>query len=180
MHFPDYLVDNVVILLAGVQPEIADAPHEDGIVYCERAEVDMLRHVGDEPCAVTAGELCDILPVKKNAAGFRRLEAEDRFEERGLARTVFAEQNADLSVIQLEVNAVEYGMPAVGKVQIVYLQHLPCSSLKKIIATKNGAPRSDVIAPTGRAAPLPMLRESVSDSRSNRLPQSADTGRVNL
>ena len=43
-------------------------------------------------------------------------------------------------------------------------------------ATKKGAPSREVIAPTGSAEPLPILRESVSASRSSRLPQSAETG----
>ena len=45
-----------------------------------------------------------------------------------------------------------------------------------ISAMKNGAPRSDVIAPTGSAEPPPTLRLSVSASSSSRLPLSAEAG----
>ena len=46
-----------------------------------------------------------------------------------------------------------------------------------MIVRKNGAPSSDVIAPTGSALPLPNERESASAQRRSRLPRSADAGR---
>ena len=48
-----------------------------------------------------------------------------------------------------------------------------------MIAIKNGAPSKDVIAPTGNAEPLPILRDNVSAMRSKRLPLSADIGIAN-
>ena len=39
---------------------------------------------------------------------------------------------------------------------------------------KNGAPRREVMAPTGRALPLPMLLDKVSASKSNTLPERMD------
>ena len=48
--------------------------------------------------------------------------------------------------------------------------------LEKMMARKKGAPSRDVIAPTGRAEPLPMLRERVSASRSSTLPLRAEAG----
>lgn len=47
---------------------------------------------------------------------------------------------------------------------------------ENIIATKKGAPSSEVMAPTGRAEPFPMLLDIVSANKSKRLPVSADTG----
>ena len=45
-----------------------------------------------------------------------------------------------------------------------------------MIATKKGAPSSEVMAPTGRAEPFPILLDIVSANKSKRLPISADTG----
>jgi hypothetical protein len=45
-----------------------------------------------------------------------------------------------------------------------------------MIARKKGAPSSDVMAPTGRAEPLPRLREAVSASSRRMLPLRAEAG----
>ncbi len=42
---------------------------------------------------------------------------------------------------------------------------------------KNGAPSSDVIAPTGKAVPPPILLAKVSEINSNKLPVIALVGR---
>ena len=47
-----------------------------------------------------------------------------------------------------------------------------------MMATKNGAPRRVVTAPTGRAEPLPSPREQVSANSSSRLPLSTEAGVV--
>ena len=103
---------------------------------------------------------------------------EDVFEKRGLTGAVLAEQYTDLAVAQFEVDPVENGRraPGIAEAQIFYFQHTPSSFFEKMTATKKGAPSREVIAPTGSAEPLPILRESVSASRSSRLPQSAETG----
>ena len=47
---------------------------------------------------------------------------------------------------------------------------------EKIIYKKKGAPRRDVIAPTGRALPFPKLLDKVSASKSKRLPEKIEEG----
>ena len=140
--------------------------------------MDVLRDVGDAPRAVALRQLQQILAVKADGAAGRGAYAEDVFEKRGFAGAVLAEQYTDLAVAQFEVDPIENGRraPGIAEAQIFYFQHTPSSFFEKMTATKKGAPSREVIAPTGSAEPLPILRESVSASRSSRLPQSAETG----
>ena len=140
--------------------------------------MDVLRDVGDAPRAVALRQLQQILAVKADGAAGRGAYAEDVFEKRGLAGAVLAEQYTDLAVAQFEVDPVENGRraPGIAEAQSFYFQRTASSFFEKMTATKKGAPSREVIAPTGSAEPLPILRESVSASRSSRLPQSAETG----
>ena len=67
-------------------------------------------------------------------------------------------------------------MPAVAERKIFNRQHLVPSFFEKMIVIKNGAPSRDVMAPTGRADPLPILLEQVSARSKRRLPPRRDTG----
>ena len=141
--------------------------------------MDALGDVGDPPRPLPAVHPQQILAVKADFAAPGFLYAKDILEQRRLPAAVFAQHDPDLPVVQRQVDAVQHcgsSFP-VAKMQITDLQHQSCSPFRpKMIARKKGAPSSEVIAPTGRAEPLPRLRESVSASRRRMLPLSAEAG----
>ena len=63
---------------------------------------------------------------------------------------------------------------------MINLQPQRRSFPEKMMATKKGAPSKEVIAPTGKAEPLPKLLDRVSANSSSKLPLRQDTGMVTL
>ena len=138
----------------------------------------MLGHIGDAPCPLATGHMQQILPVKQHPPLIGIVDAQNILKQRGLTAAVLAQNNADLAVLQRQIHAPQHlrRTLAVAKLQVFNRQHQPFSFFEKMMAIKKGAPKSDVIAPTGSAEPLPRLRESVSAASSSKLPQSAEAG----
>src|SRR5205807_1455107 len=76
------------------------------------------RHVGEEPDLLKRpsdaelGDLVglepgDVLPLENDRARGRRVDAGDRVEERGLARTVRPDEREDLALADLETDLVD-------------------------------------------------------------------------
>ena len=54
----------------------------------------------------------DVLACEDDAAGIRRLEAGNQIEQRGLARTVWADQGGDATICDVEVDRIYGDEPA--------------------------------------------------------------------
>ena len=92
----------------------------------------------------------------------------------------FAQQDANFTLLQFQVGTVQNRKAAavVAEGQIFDIQHLRFSFREKMMVRKKGAPSREVMAPTGRAEPLPRLRDRVSAKSSSRLPERTVTGMV--
>ena len=92
---------------------------------------------------------------------------------KGIEAQIFADPN-------MEIDAVTYDSRKVtpGSMFVAITGFATDGNLYIPMAMQKGAPSKLVIAPTGRAEPLPMLRDRVSARSRRRLPMRQDTGSV--
>ena len=103
-------------------------------------------------------------------------DAVDGFEEGGFAGAVGAEDGDELAGLDVEGDVGEDGTTGIGKVNVLDLKfHLrvaPLASKKR----KRGAPKNEVMAPTGRTTGEMMVRAKVSEMRRRAAPVTAEAG----
>ena len=114
LHFGKNALRGLKILAARLHAEAGDPPKQDRVEHAQRAEMDVLRHIGDELCPLAPRHFQKILAVEADRSALRRGETENALEERRFARAVFAEQNADLPVAERERNAPEHRLGPAG------------------------------------------------------------------
>ena len=114
MHVGKNALRSRKILAPRLHAEAGHASEQDRIKHAQRAEVDVLRHVGNELCPLAPRHFQKILAVEADRAALRRGKAENALKERRFARAVFAEENADLPVVERERNAPEHRLRPAG------------------------------------------------------------------
>ena len=180
LHIGEDLVDGGIVLRAGSEAKIGNAAHQNGIEHGQLAKLNVLGYIGDPPCPFLSGKLGKIFAVHADFSALGFVDAQDVFEQGGFAGAVFAQDDANLALLQLQGCALQNGLaaPAIGKVKIFAGQHLRPPFRKKIMAMKKGAPSKEVTAPTGSAEPLPAVLARVSAISSSRLPERMVAGMV--
>ena len=109
---------HVVVGPAGPQAEAGHAAQQHRVVDRQRAEVDVLGYIAHAPRPLAGRQAGQILPVKENRAALRLLKAQQQLEQRGLARAVLPQQDADPPVLQRQIHAGQHrGALAVAKAQ---------------------------------------------------------------
>ena len=106
LHIPENRLYRGLVLFPGFVAEVGHPAHQHRVKDAQRSKVNRLRDIGDAACPLPAVHLREILSVKPETSAFRSLNTQDVFEQRRLARAVFAQQNADLAVAEFQVHAV--------------------------------------------------------------------------
>ena len=114
LHFGKNALRGLKILAARLHAEAGDPSEQDRVEHAQRAEMDVLRHIGDELCPLAPRHFQKILAVEADRSALRRGETENALEERRFARAVFAEKDPDLAVVERERNAPEHRLGPAG------------------------------------------------------------------
>jgi hypothetical protein len=124
-----------------------------------------LRHIGDQPCALTDGNATQRAAADHDITCTGRENAEEGLEQRGLAAAVRAEQRQHLALLERNVEAATDHAVAVADGEIApgkahdQVRCMPASS-----QMKNGVPMTAVRIPSGISTGA-AVRASVSMKR---------------
>ena len=139
-----------------------------------------LRHICQFLGQLVPGKAKHILPVYHDAAAVCTVDPVQAFEQRAFPDAVIAQNRQALSLRKHKPHIGQdgFGISVVGKADILYFYHLLSAPLRSRIR-KSGAPRNEVIAPTGRITGEMISRPKVSAASRTSAPPSAEAGMRN-
>src|SRR5262249_27593864 len=155
-----------VVRGASLQDEVDRADRED--------QVHALRNVSDPPRGLAPRYGLEGPAVEEDLAGGRVDDPGQDLQQRGLARTVLAEDGGDLALRDLGVEPRERGSRPVARGEAARGEDR--HRLRRRSHAKSGAPTAAVTAPIGSSAGANRLRASASAATSSAAPEIAETG----